>query len=421
MVSKTKIDKAGRSLVLSKELTEEMIDLEDVFDNYRASHLEPLSKTTLELQRWLNSYGGRYYIAQRLKRKPQIIRKLQRLSVRLTQLQDIGGCRIIVDRNSNVDDLVKFIQRKVEDDSSISISRITDYREKGRDLTGYRSVHIILARDQKALELQVRSRIQHYWSESIERTSVIYGRHLKEQEGDPAVIRYFKILSDVFYEIEAGREPGSQSKIELDKLRDQAQGIISQSDRNKIFDSFVNEDIVKTLAASQGQSESLNNWIIVFDWNSGDFVTWEEVGRDAGEAVKKYAYYEHQFTPEDNYEVVMIGSSDIATVRQTHSHYFGIEKFDNILENLDQSILGFQIRMDIDVGARQILGLLFRKKYWGKKSASIDTLRNHFVKGLITFDASIRTLRDKGLINMADTQSPVSLNIKRKSEIEKYI
>ncbi|WP_298354684.1 hypothetical protein [Rhodoblastus sp.] len=82
--SKSKIDKAGKHLSVPGELTLETIELEDVFDAYRASHLEPLSKMTLELQRWLHEYGGRYYIAQRLKRKPQILRKLKRLSVRLT-------------------------------------------------------------------------------------------------------------------------------------------------------------------------------------------------------------------------------------------------------------------------------------------------------------------------------------------------
>ncbi|WP_376766870.1 RelA/SpoT domain-containing protein [Rhizobium laguerreae] len=129
----------------------------------------------MELQRWLHDYGGRYYIAQRLKRKPQIVRKLRRLSVRLTQLQDIGGCRIIVDQNSDVDKLIAFIESNIEANNGLKLNRITDYRDRGRDETGYRSVHLILERDGKALELQIRSRIQHYWAESIERTSVIYG------------------------------------------------------------------------------------------------------------------------------------------------------------------------------------------------------------------------------------------------------
>lgn len=366
MNSKSKIDKAGRSLVEPGELTEESIDLEYAFDDYRASHLEPLSNTTLELQQWLHGYGGRYYIAQRLKRKPQIIRKLRRLSVRLTQLQDIGGCRIIVDNNDDVDQLVEFIKGKVSTQNAFEISRITDYRDRGRDDTGYRSVHLILKRSGRALELQIRSRIQHYWAESIERTSVIYGYHLKEKEGDPAVIGYFKTLSDVFYELENGREPNSQNKLTLDKLRVRAEALISASDKNRVFDSYVNEDIVKTLSETEGHGQSLNNWIIVFDWNSGAFVTWDTVDRDPSEAIKKYVSYERQFTADANYEVVMIGSSDVASVRKTHSHYFGIDEYENILESLDQSILGFSTRMDIDIGARQILSVLFRKKYWGK-------------------------------------------------------
>lgn len=112
-ISKTKIDKSGYALAKGNfGSDDEFLDLENVFDEYRKSHLQPLSETTIELQNWLNSYGGSYYIAQRLKRKPQIVRKLNRLSVRLTQLQDIGGCRIIVEKNQDVERLRKFIEEK---------------------------------------------------------------------------------------------------------------------------------------------------------------------------------------------------------------------------------------------------------------------------------------------------------------------
>jgi ppGpp synthetase/RelA/SpoT-type nucleotidyltranferase len=420
-LSKTRIDKAGRSLAYPAELTLESMELEEDFDEYRISHLEPLSLTTLELQSWLHGYGGSYYIAQRVKRKPQIVRKLRRLSVRLTQLQDIGGCRIIVEHNENVDKLIAFIKDNVIKSASFAVKRVTDYREKGRDETGYRSAHLLLERDGRSLELQVRSRIQHYWAESIERTSVIYGQHLKEQEGDPAVIAYFKQLSDVFYEIESGRDPSVQAKVALDRMRERAQHIIYEADRNRVFDSKVNEDIVRTLTNAQGNEGALTNWIMVFNWNTGDFVTWDVVGREAESAKAKYTHYERQFSSDAGFEVVMIGSSDISTVRQTHSHYFGIEKFDTILESLDQSIIGFKTRMDIDVGARQILALLVRKKFWGRKSANIDTLKNHFAKSVSTFDSSLSTLRELGLVTIDDGQSPVSLNLKKKAEIEGYL
>jgi ppGpp synthetase/RelA/SpoT-type nucleotidyltranferase len=430
-ISKTKIDKAGLILANSQGVSEDelissnetlntFLEAESAFDEYRKSHLQPLSQTTLELQNWLTDYGKSYYIAQRLKRKPQIIRKLNRLSVRLTQLQDIGGCRIIVEKNGDVDKLLKYLKEKVRQQDSLVIDRITDYREKGRDDTGYRSVHLILMRSGFKLELQIRSRIQHYWAESIERTSVIYGYHLKEKEGDVSVIQYFKNLSDIFFEIEAGGEPSPQQTLEIDRLKIICEDIIKSSDRNKVFDSYINEDVIKTLSEKETNNKfAINNWIIVFDWNTGAFVTWDVVSRNPDDAFKRYVQNEHDYPAEHGYEVVMIGSSEVATVRQTHSHYFGIDSYDNILESIDQSILGFSKRMDIDIGARQILLCLHRKRHWGiRNPIGQSILKNHLCKNVIAFESSLKVLVDKKLVLMSSSNSPVSLNVKMKAEIE---
>ncbi|NDU86471.1 MAG: RelA/SpoT domain-containing protein [Ferrovum sp.] len=421
--SKAKIDKAGIAFARDEFKTaEDMVELENAFNEFRKAHLQPLTETTLELQRWLTGYNTKYYIAQRLKRKPQIIRKLNRLSVRLTQLQDIGGCRIIVEKNADVDRSLKFLQEQIAAQNSISVDRITDYRERGKDITGYRAVHVLMTRHGHKLELQIRSRIQHYWAESIERTSVIYGYHLKEQEGDAAVIGYFKTLSDVFYEIEAGREPSAQQKIEVDKLRATSEKVIAASDKGRVLDSYVNEDIIKTLTEKESRSKSvINNWIIVFDWNTGAFVSWDIVGRNPDDAVDAYVEYERNFPVEKNYEVVLIGSSEVATVHKTHSHYFGIESYNNVLENLDQSIIGFSRKMDIDVGARQILLKLHTKHFWGKKPVALHTLKNHFCQSILTFDSSLNVLIQKGFVLRETINGPVSLNIKMQKEIEQYI
>lgn len=422
-ISRAKIDKAGVAFAKDDfKNAEDLVELEDVFNEFRKDHLQPLTETTLELQQWLTDYKTKYYIAQRLKRKPQIIRKLNRLSVRLTQLQDIGGCRIIVEKNADVDRILKFLQEKLSAQKSISVDRITDYRELGRDVTGYRAVHVLMSRHGHKLELQIRSRIQHYWAESIERTSVIYGYHLKEQEGDQAVIGYFKALSDAFYEIEAGREPSAQQRLEIDRLREISEQVIAASDKGRVLDSYVNEDIIKTLTEKESRSKSvINNWIIVFDWNTGAFVSWDIVGRSPDEAVDAYVKYERNFPVESNYEVVLIGSSEVATVRKTHSHYFGIESYDNILESLDQSIIGFSRKMDIDVGARQILLKLHTKHFWGKKAVAQSTIKNHFCQDVLTFDSSLEVLIQKGFVLRDSANGPVSLNIKMQKEIEQYI
>jgi ppGpp synthetase/RelA/SpoT-type nucleotidyltranferase len=419
-VSKTKIDRAGSALARDSYRTdEEYIELEDIFDEYRKRHLQPLSETTMELQGWLGDYGRPYYIAQRLKRKPQIVRKLRRLSVRLSQLQDIGGSRIIVPTNEDVDRLAEFIEQRVKEKGHFSIERRSDYRQRGRDRTGYRALHLILKRTDVSLELQLRSRVQHYWSESIERTSVIYGHHLKEEEGDPKVIQYFRSLSDAFFELEAGRQPSPADKLQIDKLRDECQQIIEQSPLGKTFDSFVNEGIIKTLTEKEARAgRGLNNWIIVFDWNTGSFVNWNIVSRDPAEASMAYVQTEKSYPSNSGFEVVLIGSSEVATVRQTHSHYFGIETYDNILETLDASIVGFKRKIDLDIGARQILLVLSRRRFWGGKTVSRDTLKNHFCQSILTFDSSLDTLIEKSFVHMS---SGISLNVGKKSEIVQYI
>ena len=195
-ISKSAIDKAGNLLAKEKFQTYEEWESSDaIFDEFRQAHLQPLTSTTIALQNWFRADNASYIIVQRLKRKPQILRKLKRLNTRLTQLQDIGGLRVIVDQNSDVDKLIEYITNKLKQQTSIVVKRIVDYREKGRDDSGYRAAHIIMARDGVFLELQIRSRIQHYWAELIERTSVIYGYVIKELEGDKRVINYFKDLS----------------------------------------------------------------------------------------------------------------------------------------------------------------------------------------------------------------------------------
>lgn len=199
-ISKTAIDRAGNALAKEKFKTYEEWEAADkIFDEFRQAHLQPLTSTTIAIQNWFRADNASYIIVQRLKRNPQILKKLRRLNTRLTQLQDIGGLRIIVDQNSDVDRLIEYITDKLKRQTSIVIKRTVDYRKKGRDDSGYRAAHIIMEKDGVSLELQIRSRIQHYWAELIERTSVIYGYVIKELEGDERVIKYFKELSNLFY------------------------------------------------------------------------------------------------------------------------------------------------------------------------------------------------------------------------------
>ncbi|WP_231752851.1 hypothetical protein [Burkholderia savannae] len=198
--------------------------------------------------------------------------------------------------------------------------------------------------------------------------------------------------------------------------------IIVAADSNKVFDSFVNEDVIKTLTQIEARRTGFNNWIMVFDWNTGAFTTWDIVDRDPDIAAAKYGDYERQFPAQQGFEVVMIGSSDVATVRETHSHYFGIASYDHVLEKLDQSVVGFSRRMDIDSDARQILLALYNRDFWGRKKAcSIPTLKNHYCQSVFAFDSALRVLVEKELVLMSSANGPISLNVKKTNEIKLYL
>lgn len=422
-ISKTLLDNAGRALSRDSETdVDKYIQYTDAFDDYRKNHLVPMSKTTMELQQWLAHFGKEYFIAQRLKRKPQILRKLRRFSVRLSQLQDIGGTRVIVDQNRDVNELVTFLKERFQSSKDLKVIRLTDYRGEGREDSGYRAFHVILEREGYKMELQIRSKIQHYWAETIERTSIVYGHHLKELDGDPTVIQYFKLLSDLFNEIEAGRKPPAALRTKIEDLRIKSERIIQDADEKNVFSSYVNEGITKDLERKEKSlgDGGLNNWIFVFNWNIGAFVTWELITNDPNGAISKYVEFENRYKSEDGFEVVLVGSSNVATVRQTHSHYFGLDHADGpVLEDLNSSIVGFSNSMDIDVGAREILRTMERRHFWGTKIISEETLRNHFCKGVVTFDTSLDTLVKKGLVHR--NGYGVSLNLKMKQDINQYV
>ncbi|WP_372069965.1 RelA/SpoT domain-containing protein (plasmid) [Tistrella mobilis] len=404
---------------MNRDYDETSLEMDDIFEEYRKNHLQPLTELTVKVQNWLSQYNKENYVAQRLKRRPQILRKLRRLSVRLSQLQDIGGCRIIVENNADVDYIMNFIQDKMRSDRLGKIIRRTDYRQEGRDNSGYRALHVIIEINGYKLELQIRSRMQHYWSESIERTSLLYGHRLKEGEGDSSVIQYFKKFSNILYKIESGLSIPQADEIALQDMRVTAESIISAAGKLGSLGGHVNSNIIREMSEKERRSPSpVNNWILVLDWSDGNFAAWDLVSRDVDDSVRKYSEYERMYPNDDQFEVVLIGSSRISSVYHTHSHYFGIEHHNRALESMEESIIGISKRSEMDVGARRILFVLKRRQFWGNKSINIDTLKNHLCKDILTFESSIDNLRNLGFIN---THNGISLNLKKAREINEYV
>jgi len=102
-----KIDKAGICLRGYTGNDDDIASAPEVMFNYRASHSFPLNLFYTTLRRRAKKIDPRALTAQRLKRFESIFRKLRRReTMQLSQMQDIGGCRAIVNGVKQLGELV---------------------------------------------------------------------------------------------------------------------------------------------------------------------------------------------------------------------------------------------------------------------------------------------------------------------------
>ena len=175
---------------------------------WRKQHVPPTQDCFRQLIAYTWSYQGAV-VTYRLKRLRSIIDKLKRAKSKyeLGGLDDIGGCRVIVE---NIDQLKILVPALCEKMTLKSSGGIKDYIEKPRE-SGYRSCHLLVKqqvegqKQQYRVELQIRTKLQHYWATALEAISEIYGKDYKNPNSisratsdDKEVLEFFKIVSCLF-------------------------------------------------------------------------------------------------------------------------------------------------------------------------------------------------------------------------------
>jgi ppGpp synthetase/RelA/SpoT-type nucleotidyltranferase len=154
-LSKTQIDKLGERLKAG-ETTDQDLRL---LDDYRRSFAEAYEHVVETIR----SRFDLRLTGRPAKSTASIVEKLRRESIRLSQIQDIAGCRMIVG------DVVAQNQVVRELTNIIPAAIVVDRRVKPSH--SYRAVHIIASLGRHAVEIQVRSELQHKWAELSEKLS----------------------------------------------------------------------------------------------------------------------------------------------------------------------------------------------------------------------------------------------------------
>jgi ppGpp synthetase/RelA/SpoT-type nucleotidyltranferase len=156
--------------------------------------------------------------------------KLRRESIRLTQIQDIAGCRLIVADIATQNTVIQSLSELFEH------TAIVDRRE--RPSHGYRTVHVIVKIEGVAIEVQVRTLLQQLRAELSEKLSDIFDSSIKYGGGE-------KLIKTVLDETSSAIAKGESLEIEFVDLsaRLSSRGMITEETKQIIIEGQRNIEV----------------------------------------------------------------------------------------------------------------------------------------------------------------------------------
>lgn len=208
-VSRSQVDAAGAVLVSSAPDSPDRAAAEVIVNNWRSSHSYPLHSIKMTLKSRARTVQTSALVAHRLKRLSSIALKLSiHKHMKLSQMQDIGGCRAVLSNVRQVELLVKLYNQTVTKNPHTierpQLISVDDYITNPKK-DGYRGYHLIYkyhtkspsrcAYDNLRIEIQLRSELQHAWATAVETISTFTGQALKSNIGEDKWKRFFALMS----------------------------------------------------------------------------------------------------------------------------------------------------------------------------------------------------------------------------------
>ena len=205
--SRSQIISAGQIIRNSDSTVEDNKHAIEIIDNWREAHAFPLHVIYMHLRRMAES-NPRVIVAERLKRLESITSKLRReQSMSLWTMQDLGGCRVIVE---NISDVYRYAEMYDKSKKRHVKKKTYDYIKNPKS-SGYRSLHVVYQyhsdRSEKynknmLIEIQYRTHLQHLWATSVETMGLFRKEAIKSGQGSDDVKRFFLLVSALFSYIE---------------------------------------------------------------------------------------------------------------------------------------------------------------------------------------------------------------------------
>jgi len=322
---KKQVNRAGEILI--KKINGNYLWALHLADRWRACHAYPINtfQATLRTKLKRGAYGRDPIVAQRLKRMPTIIDKLQRHPMmQLTTMQDIGGVRAVL---GTVESAYKLAEEYRNNKRLFhELVQEKNYIESPRNEDGYRSIHLIYKyRNKNApeydglrLELQIRTKLQHTWATAVETMGTFLGQALKSRQGDREWIDFFAVTSAAFAHQE--RSPlipryshlsAKETFLEVAK----AEAGLGAFEKMGAFSAAIH-NIVKQKGASWSYHlivlNSLEKVVNITAYNRDSFT----------QALKDYSEVEAEAAQGKKIEPVLVSAGPIDKLRQAYPNFF---------------------------------------------------------------------------------------------------
>lgn len=334
--SRTAVDKAGRNLLCEEASPADLEEAWTILANWRSVHAFPLNTATMDLRQKVRRVAPEALVVQRQKRARSILAKLAKeRSMRLTQMQDIGGCRAVVE---SLKDVYALRDMYLKSRSQHELVAEDDYIKRPKS-SGYRSLHLVYrfmsrghpSYNKLMFEVQLRTATQHAWATAVETVGAVIGQALKASEGESAWLQYFQLaaLALEYTETHAISEDGI------------SQGVLARSLLNLGVQLDVESKLTayrETLKATeQPGSKSAAYFLLVLYPDRQELKIRAFSRQQADEALREYEKYERQLplhppgrqltlfpdlSAYSGAQAVLVGAQSLRSVRESYPNYY---------------------------------------------------------------------------------------------------
>jgi hypothetical protein len=315
--TKGEIQRAGKSIVDPQASADQRKLAIAVVNNWRSAHGFPLNTLQVGLRRRAQKVDPDALVAQRIKRLPSIVGKLERFpTMNVSRMQDLGGCRAVL---HDVDAVYDVQEAYLTAQHKHKLVRQNDYIKSPKE-SGYRGIHLVYAyRSDKSetwnglsIEVQIRSQLQHAWATAVETVGLFTNQSLKSSIGEGEWLRFFQVMSSVIA-LREGQPtvPGTSSDakeltLELKRL--------SQS--LKVVERL--ESYARLLQQSEEHMAKARFVILALDVSARSLTIRGYQKQD--DAADAYAVIEG--SSGEGVDVVLVSVSSIAGLRSAYPNYF---------------------------------------------------------------------------------------------------